>query len=339
LTTRTSDYDYTLPPERIAQRPLPQRDRARLLRLDRATGAIAHGHVLDLPDLLRPGDVLVMNDSRVIPARLIGRKPSGGRVEALLVRQVTPDTWLAMTRPGLRPGQVVDFGSLSATVTGAAADGLRRLRFDRSGEDLRRAIQVAGQMPTPPYITAPLASPDEYQTVYARVEGSVAAPTAGFHFTQALLAALRERGVQTEWVTLHVGPGTFQPVKTEDVAAHRLHAEWATVPEEVACRLNAARAEGSRIIAVGTTATRTLETAAAPDGTIQPFTGDTALFIVPGYAFRAIDGLLTNFHLPRSTLLMLVSAFAGRERVLAAYAEAIACGYRFYSFGDAMLIL
>jgi S-adenosylmethionine:tRNA ribosyltransferase-isomerase len=224
-------------------------------------------------------------------------------------------------------------------VAAVEPEGLRRLVFDRGGGALREVIARVGRMPTPPYIRAPLADPEEYQTVYARVEGSVAAPTAGFHFTPRLLDALRERGVQLEWVTLHVGPGTFQPVKAEEVAAHRLHAEWATVPPEVAARLTAARREGRRRIAVGTTAARTLESAAAEDGAIRPFAGDTDLFIAPGYRFRAIDGLLTNFHLPRSTLLMLVSAFAGRERVLAAYAEAVRLEYRFYSFGDAMLIL
>jgi len=339
---KVSDFDYDLPPDLIAQRPLARRDESRLLRLDRATGHVEHRRFAELPDLLRPGDVLVFNRSKVIPARLRGRKATGGRAEALLVRATDARTWQALTRPGLRPGQEVRFGegpdALAARVVGVEEDGLRRLEFDRAGEELRQAVWRLGEMPTPPYVRQRLRDPAEYQTVYAAEEGSVAAPTAGFHFTPELLARLRERGYQLEFVTLHVGLGTFQAVKVEEVAAHRMHAEYCHVEPEVARRLQEARRDGRRLVAVGTTSVRTLETAADDAGLVQPFAGETRLFIYPGYRFRTVDAIVTNFHLPRSTLLTLVCAFAGREVILRAYAEAIRERYRFYSFGDAMLI-
>ncbi|MBI2941053.1 MAG: tRNA preQ1(34) S-adenosylmethionine ribosyltransferase-isomerase QueA [Chloroflexi bacterium] len=409
MRMRLADFDYYLPPERIAQRPLEDRSASRLLVLGRDDGRIAHRRFVELPDLLGPRDVLVFNESRVLPARLRGRKPTGGLVEALLVRPLGPDTWSAMTHPGLRVGQRVrlekpsapgsdgetgrrgdplrggkrDKGEraklrfslfpfsplpltervapslprgegVDAEVVAVGEDGLRTLRFAVSGPALRAAIGAIGETPTPPYIHEPLPDPSRYQTVYARHEGSVAAPTAGLHFTPALLDALRTRGVGLEFVTLHVGPGTFAPVKVEDVREHRMHPEWYALPEAVAERLNAARREGRRIVAVGTTVVRTLEAAAGGGlstdsgsglngsgtevGGVRAGEGETRLFIVPGYRFRVVDALLTNFHLPRSTLLMLVCAFAGRERVLAAYAEAVRERYRFYSFGDAMLV-
>lgn len=343
---KTADFDYHLPPELIAQHPLERRDASRLLRLDRRSGRVEHHRFRDLPHLLRPDDVLVFNESKVIPARLHGRKVTGGnvggKVECLLVRQIDGATWEAMTRPGLRVGQRVELGPpddpLGALVRGVEPDGLRHLAFDRAGEALRSAIWRLGEMPTPPYVHERIARPERYQTVYAREEGSVAAPTAGFHFTPELLEGLRARGMALEFVTLHVGLGTFQPVKSEELTAHRIHAEYCRMPPEVAARLTAARSAGRRIVAIGTTAVRTLETAVDEEGRIQPFAGETRLFIYPGYRFRAVEAMVTNFHLPRSTLLMLVAAFAGRERILAAYEAAVAERYRFYSFGDAMLI-
>lgn len=334
-----SDFDYVLPPDRIAQKPLSRRDDCRLLVLDRATRALLHRRFRDLPDLLQAGDLLVLNDTRVLPARLYGHKPSGGRVEILLTSRVDPARWLAMTRPGLRVGQTIQLPSgLSAAVASIEDDGQRVLCFDRAGADLDAVLHQIGQMPVPPYVQQPIANPEDYQTVYAREEGSVAAPTAGLHFTPELLARLRDRGVETTALTLHVGPGTFRPVKVDDVSQHQMHPEWYRLSWESAEAINRARARGCRVIAVGTTVVRTLESLADDDGRVRAAEGDTSLFIVPGHRFRAVDAMVTNFHLPRSTLLMLVSAFAGRERILAAYNEAVATGYRFYSFGDAMLI-
>ncbi|HLG51395.1 MAG TPA: tRNA preQ1(34) S-adenosylmethionine ribosyltransferase-isomerase QueA [Chloroflexota bacterium] len=334
-----ADFDYDLPPELIAQTPLPDRDRCRLLVLHRQSGTVEHHRFDDLPGLLRPGDVLVMNDSRVLPARLFGQKPTGGRVEILLTRRQRPDAWLALVRPGLRPGQGIRFAEdLVATVEEVREDGQRLLRFDRSGAELDAAIHRIGTMPIPPYIREPLADPSAYQTVYAREEGSVAAPTAGLHFTPTLLDRLAGAGIELVFLTLHVGPGTFRPVKTPDPSQHHLDAEWYRLGPEAADRINRARDEGRRIIAVGTTVVRTLESLADDRGHVAPTEGETALFILPGHAFRCVDAMITNFHLPRSTLIMLVAAFAGRERILAAYREAIALRYRFYSFGDAMLI-
>jgi S-adenosylmethionine:tRNA ribosyltransferase-isomerase len=336
---RASDFDYVLPERLIAQRPLERRDECRLLVLGRRSGEVAHRRFDDLPALLRPGDLLVVNDSRVLPARLSGRKPTGGRVELLLTRRLGPDAWLALAHPGLRLGQVVRIGEvLQAEVTAVEPDGQRLLRFDRSGVEIDEVIHQVGQLPVPPYVKLELARPDDYQTVYAREEGSVAAPTAGLHFTEGLLAALAERDVEVARLTLHVGIGTFRPVKVDEVSAHVMHGEWFRVTPAAAEQFNRAKAAGRRVVAVGTTVVRTVESLADEAGQVAAGEGETRLFIVPGYRFRCVDALITNFHLPRSTLLMLVAAFAGRERVLAAYAEAIVAGYRFYSFGDAMLI-
>ncbi|HUX85945.1 MAG TPA: tRNA preQ1(34) S-adenosylmethionine ribosyltransferase-isomerase QueA [Chloroflexota bacterium] len=336
---QTADFDYNLPSELIAQTPLPHRDQCRLLALDRRTGAVAHHRFDELPNILQPGDLLVVNDSRVLPARLFGRKPTGGRVEVLLLRPFGTDSWSALTHPGLRVGQTVEFADvLRAQVESIGSDGDRLLRFNRSGTDLDGAIHQIGQLPIPPYVKIPLQHADDYQTVYAAEEGSVAAPTAGLHFSYDLLERLRTKGIEHTSLTLHVGVGTFRPVKVANVAEHRMHAEWFRISDDAATRINRARDEGRRIVAVGTTVVRTLESVSDPTGRVQPTSGDTALFIVPGYQFRCIDALITNFHLPRSTLLMLVSAFAGREHVLAAYAAAVHERYRFYSFGDAMFI-
>ncbi len=338
-SVRTDDFDYHLPPELIAQAPLADRDGCRLLVLNRQTGTIDHRRFDQLPTILRKGDLLVLNDSRVIPARLYGRKASGGRVEILLTRRVDRERWLALSHPGLRTEQVVHFAEgLAATAEETNDDGQRTLRFNRSGADLDQIIHRVGVMPTPPYVKQHLDHPEDYQTVFARHEGSIAAPTAGLHFSESLLDRLGERGVELAFLTLHVGIGTFRPVKVDDASQHRMHAEWYRLEPSVAVQINRARREGRRVVAVGTTVVRTLESIADADGRVRASEGETSLFIVPGFTFRVVDALITNFHLPRSTLLMLVSAFAGRERILAAYREAVAAGYRFYSFGDAMLI-
>ncbi len=414
---RVSDYDYDLPPRLIAQTPVEPRDSARLLVLDRATGGMNHHIFHDLPDLLRPGDVLVANNSRVLPARLYGRRAgSGGAVEVLLLREddeASPDVWIALVRPGrrIRPGEtllldgqpqtagaspltaqpttgVISTGSagvppahgrgepdpralntlrtnvgwldgqrteasapsgydtsapdelplLTATVLDTLEAGERRLHLHATKGTVRAAIHRVGVTPLPPYIHAPLRDPERYQTVYARDEGSVAAPTAGLHFTPDTLQRLQARGVTLRHVTLHVGAGTFKPMAGEEVAAHVMHAEWAELDAATAAALNTARDEGRRVIAVGTTSVRVLESAATPEG-LRPYAGWTDIFITPGHTFRAVDGLITNFHLPRSTLLLLVGALASKELIDKAYAEAITEEYRFYSFGDAMLIL
>ncbi|HEV7216289.1 MAG TPA: tRNA preQ1(34) S-adenosylmethionine ribosyltransferase-isomerase QueA [Chloroflexota bacterium] len=338
---QVSDFDYDLPPDCIAQEPLPERDASRLLLLDRLTGAVAHHMFRELPDLLRRDDVLVVNDSKVLPARLHGRKGTGGKAEVLLVRPLEDGDWLAITRPGLAVGGRVIVGQagLQLTVEALAVreDGLRLVRLRAENSNVAAALAQLGELPTPPYIHTHLADPTRYQTIYAAPEGSIAAPTAGLHFTERVLAALTRRGIAVERLTLHVGPGTFLPVRTEAVHDHKMHAEWYTLTAETAERINAARRAGRRIVAVGTTTCRALESA-AQGGELQPGSAETALFITPGYQFQVVDGLLTNFHLPRSTLLMLVSALAGREHVLAAYAAAVREDYRFYSFGDAMLI-
>lgn len=336
---RTEDFDYDLPEELIAQEPVTPRDAGRLLVVDKRTGAWQHKMVRDLPTLLLAGDVLVRNDTRVLPARLIGVKaPTGGRVELLLLRQETKDTWQAMVRPGRRvgPGAVLSFadGALTAQVLDRTAGGGRRVRF-RSVGPLDEVLREAGQVPLPPYIHRSLDDPERYQTVYAREPGSSAAPTAGLHFTQRLLDELMARGVHVVDVTLHVGPGTFRPVKAEYVDEHDMHAEYYRVPERTAETVRRARQEGRRVIAVGTTTARALEACWASGEAC----GWTDLFIYPGYRWRVVDGLLTNFHLPHSSLLMLVSALLGRERTLAAYKEAVEERYRFFSFGDAMLIV
>lgn len=340
---RVSDFDYELPEDLIAQQPAEPRDAARLLVVDRETGRLEHRRFRDLPRYLTAGDVLVLNDTRVIPARLFGLKePTGGRVEVLLLERREPDVWEALVRPGRRvpAGSRVAFGQggLRAVVLDRTEAGGRLLRFEPAGE-LDRRLGELGQMPLPPYIRAPLSDPERYQTVYARQEGSAAAPTAGLHFTPALLRQVADHGVQVAYLTLHVGLGTFRPVQVERIEEHTMHAEYYAVPEATAAAVNKARRDGRRVVAVGTTVARTLEAAAGDDGAVRAGEGRTDLFIYPGYRWKVVDGLVTNFHLPRSTLLMLVSAFLGRERTLAAYEEAVRQRYRFFSFGDAMLIL
>jgi S-adenosylmethionine:tRNA ribosyltransferase-isomerase len=343
---RVDDFDYELPRALIAQTPLPTRDRSRLLILDRESGTIAHSSIDRLGDWLAAGDLLVANNSRVIPARLRGvRLPGGGAVEVLLLRE-DDGAWLALARPAgrLQPGVELRFPSRNglhpaaeAVVEANLGEGEVRLRF-RAGAD--GELDVYGEAPLPPYITEPLADSERYQTVYARVLGSAAAPTAGLHFTPRLIDDLRQAGIGWAEVTLHVGVDTFRPVTVERVAEHRIHREWCEVPDEAAATIAECRRLGGRIVAVGTTAARTLETLGRTGSDEAPrgYCGFTDTFIVPGHEWRLVDALLTNFHLPRSTLLMMVSALAGRERILAAYQEAVRRGYRFYSFGDAMLI-
>ncbi len=338
-----SDFDYPLPPELIAQEPLPNRSASRLLVLDRATGAMAHRCFIDLIELIAPADVLVLNASRVIAARLHGTRENGAPAELLLIREETEGTWLALGHPGgkLKPGRRVRFGPDSdVEILEVLRGGLRRVRFVGT-LDARATIAEYGVVPLPPYIRRPPtpADRDRYQTVYAAHDGSVAAPTAGLHFTTTLLDALRSRGVAVATLDLHVGPGTFKPVEVEDLSRHPMHAEVYEVSEQAATTINDRRQAGGHVWAVGTTVVRTLETVADPTGTIRAGGGDTALFIHPPYAFRAVDRLLTNFHLPRSTLLMLVCAFGGYDTVMRAYGEAVQQGYRFYSYGDAMAII
>ena len=347
---KTADFDFDLPEDRIALRPAEPRDSARLLVVQ--DGALADHVIRDLPDFLRPGDALVFNDTRVIPARLSGVRERTGpdgetltvEVEATLHHRDAPDTWSAFMKPGkrIKPGDRILFQTLAATVEAKHDDGLITLTFDLTGPALDDAIRDVGVMPLPPYIAAKRPEDDrdrsDYQTVFATHDGSVAAPTAGLHFTPTLLDAIRAKGVTTHAVTLHVGAGTFLPVKADDTADHRMHSEWGTVSGETAAALNAVHANGGRIVCVGTTSLRLLESATTPDGVIQPFHGDTAIFITPGYAFRAADVLVTNFHLPKSTLFMLVSAFAGLDTMKTAYAHAVADGYRFYSYGDGSLL-
>ncbi len=349
-------YEYPLPPELVAQEPLARRDASRLLVLDRAGGTIAHRTFTELPELLRHGDLLVTNRSRVFPARLLGRREGGGGAEVLLVRPTGPDVWVAMVRPGrrLRPGTVVDVAPgfrvriEEPTAPGGGRigaehppSGLRQVRLILDTLDPAAALERHGHVPLPPYIHRADAPSDHerYQTVYARETGSVAAPTAGLHFTAELLGRLAERGIERAEVVLHVGPGTFRPVEVEDVREHRVDGERFTIPEETAAAVERALAEGRRVVAVGTTATRALESAVDDRGRIRPGEGETGLVIVPSFRFRVTGALVTNFHLPRSSLLLLVSAFAGRARVLAAYAEAVRLRYRFYSYGDAMLVV
>ena len=338
---KKSDFYYDLPPELIAQSPLEQRDASRLLCLDRKTGAIRHSRFRELPELLREGDCLVMNDSRVIPARLFGVRPTGGSVEVVLLRDLGGDEWECLTRPGRKtpPGTELTFGGgkLTAEVVRAGADGNKILRFRYDGIFLE-ILGMLGQMPLPPYIKEKLTDKERYQTVYARDPGSAAAPTAGLHFTPELLDDIAGRGVRLCYLTLHVGLGTFRPVKEENIEDHPMHAEYCIVPPETAQIVNRTRAEGGRVVAVGTTSCRTLESFTDENGVLQPRSGWTDIFIYPGYRFKAIDALVTNFHLPESTLIMLVSALAGRENVLRAYEEAVRERYRFFSFGDAMFI-
>ena len=338
---KTHDFYYDLPEELIAQTPLEKRDTSRLLCLNRETGEWEHKHFYDIIDYLNPGDCLVMNDSRVLPARLLGHRPTGGAVEVLLLRDLGDHCWECLCKPGrkMQVGSEVIFGNgeLTATVRAVQEDGNRVVEFHYTGIFLE-VLERLGKMPLPPYIKAELEDQERYQTVYSREVGSAAAPTAGLHFTQELLDAIRAKGVNTAFVTLHVGLGTFRPVKTEEVLEHHMHSELCMMNDETAAILNKTRADGGRIVCVGTTSCRTLESLVNEDGTFAAKSRWTDIFIYPGYRFKAMDALITNFHLPESTLVMLVSAFAGRETVLAAYAEAVKERYRFFSFGDAMYI-
>ncbi len=339
---KTHDFWYDLPEELIAQTPLEKRDSSRLLVLDKETGQVNHKHFYDVLDYLQPGDCLVMNDSRVLPARLLGHRPTGGAVELLLLRDLGEGRWECLAKPGRKcqAGQELLFGDglLTATVVAVQEDGNRIVQFHYEGIFLE-ILEQLGKMPLPPYIKAELQDQERYQTVYSRQTGSAAAPTAGLHFTRELLEKIREKGVKTAFVTLHVGLGTFRPVKAEDISGHHMHSELCMLNQETADILNETRKAGGRIICVGTTSCRTLESLAGEDGTFRASSKWTDIFIYPGYSFKAMDGLITNFHLPESTLVMLVSAFAGREHILAAYEEAVRERYRFFSFGDAMMIL
>lgn len=339
---KKSDFYFNLPEELIAQTPIEQRDASRLLVLNKGTGALTHRHFTDILEYLEPGDCLVMNDSRVIPARLFGRRATGGVVELVLLRDRGDGIWESLVRPGkkLRPGTAVSFGNgeLTARILEVVEGGNRLVQFEYEGIFFE-ILERLGKMPLPPYIREELKDAERYQTVYSKVPGSAAAPTAGLHFTDELLERVRKMGVQTAFVTLHVGLGTFRPVKAEDIEGHEIHSEYCEISPETAEIINETRAAGGRVIGVGTTSCRTLESHVQPDGTLAAVSGWTDIFIYPGYKFKCIDGLITNFHLPESTLIMLVSALAGRENVLRAYDEAVKERYRFFSFGDAMLIL
>lgn len=338
---KTHDFYYDLPEELIAQTPLQQRDSSRLMVLDRITGEVTHRHFYDILEYLQPGDCLVMNDSRVLPARLLGHRPSGGAVELLLLRDLGDKKWECLAKPGrkLQAGQQVVFGNgeLTATVMEVQNDGNRIVEFHYDGIFLE-VLERLGKMPLPPYIKAELQDQERYQTVYSKEVGSAAAPTAGLHFTNELLDEIRKKGIQTAFITLHVGLGTFRPVKAEQIAEHHMHSELCMMNAETAAILNETKKRGGRIICVGTTSCRTLESLVKDDGYFEARSRWTDIFIYPGYTFKAMQGLITNFHLPESTLVMLVSAFAGRENVLAAYGEAVKWRYRFFSFGDAMFI-
>jgi S-adenosylmethionine:tRNA ribosyltransferase-isomerase len=347
LAMRISDFDYELPEELIAQQPLAQRDASRMLVADRAAETWRDSEFRLLPDLLSDGDVLVINNTSVFPARLRGkRKPSGGTVELLLLREVAPNVWEALTRPArrLQPGAQIDFadGTMSGEVIEELPNGVRLIKLE-TNEPLENVIDRIGETPLPPYIKRTAEKSDDdrgrYQTVYAKDRGAIAAPTAGLHFTPAVLERIKARGIQIAEVTLHVGYGTFEPVRVDDIAEHTVAAEWFSIDDTAAEKINAARPNGSRVIAVGTTTTRALESAATSNREVKPGSGFANLTIVPGYQFKVIDSLLTNFHLPRSSLLMLVSAFAGRDFMLAAYRHAVNARYRFYSYGDCMLIV
>lgn len=338
---KTHDFWYELPEELIAQTPLEKRDASRLLVLDKKTGAIEHRRFFDILDYLKPGDCLVMNDSRVLPARLLGHRPTGGAAELLLLRDLGKNYWECLAKPGrkLQPGQEVIFGNgeLKAVVADICEDGNRIVEFQYEGIFLE-VLERLGKMPLPPYIKAELDNQERYQTVYSREIGSAAAPTAGLHFSKALLEKIQNKGIQTAFVTLHVGLGTFRPVKAENISEHHMHSELCMLNAETAEILNQTRHNGGRIICVGTTSCRTLESLVNEDGSFEAKSRWTDIFIFPGYLFKAMDGLITNFHLPESTLVMLVSAFAGRENVLHAYEQAVKERYRFFSFGDAMFI-
>jgi len=338
---KKSDFYFDLPEELIAQTPLERRDASRLMHLDRQSGAIEHRHFYELPQLLHSGDCLIMNDSRVLPARLLGCRSTGGSVELVLLRDLGDGKWECLSRPGkkTRPGAELSFGDgeLKATVVDVVEGGNRIVQFHYEGIFLE-VLERLGKMPLPPYIKAELENAERYQTVYSRELGSAAAPTAGLHFTNELLNELRSNGVRTGFVTLHVGLGTFRPVKEEKIEDHDMHSEFCMVPQATADLINETKQNGGRIVAVGTTSCRTLESFALEDGHLEASSGWTNIFIYPGYRFKCIDALITNFHLPESTLIMLVSALAGREHVLNAYKTAVEEKYRFFSFGDAMLI-
>ena len=339
---KTSDFYYDLPQELIAQDPLEDRSASRLMHLDKVTGEVQHRHFRDVLEYLKPGDCLVINDTKVIPARLYGHKVgTDAAIEILLLKRKEKDVWETLVKPGkkCRPGTVISFGDgiLTGEVIDVVDEGNRLIRFDYEGI-FEEILDRLGEMPLPPYITHKLKDKDRYQTVYAKHEGSAAAPTAGLHFTKELLAQVEEMGVKIAHVTLHVGLGTFRPVKVEDVTQHHMHSEFYVVEEDQAKLINDTKASGHRVISVGTTSCRTLEAATGEDGVLRAGSGRTEIFIYPGYQFRMIDGLITNFHLPESTLLMLVSALAGKEHIMAAYEEAVREKYRFFSFGDAMMI-
>lgn len=339
---KTSDFYYDLPPELIAQTPLEKRDESRLLCLDKATGEWSHHHFYELPDFLRAEDCLILNNSRVLPARLLGRRlPGGGACEVLLLQDKGDKVWECLVRPGkhLREGARVSFGDgeLTAEIAEVLPDGNRLVRFDYNGIFLE-VLERLGKMPLPPYIKEELQDQERYQTVYSKVNGSAAAPTAGLHFTPELLERIAAKGVGVGYVTLHVGLGTFRPVKEDEIEQHDMHSEYCTIPQETADLINRTKANGGRVICVGTTSCRTIESWAGEDGTMTATGGWTNIYIYPGYRFKVMDALVTNFHLPESTLIMLVSALAGREHVLAAYEEAVRERYRFFSFGDAMFI-
>ena len=338
---KTKDFWYDLPEELIAQTPLQQRDSSRLLVLGKESGEVSHRHFYDIIDYLQPGDCLVMNNSRVLPARLLGHRPTGGAVEVLLLRDLGDKRWECLVKPGkkMQVGQEVIFGNgeLTATVTAVQEDGNRVVEFHYEGIFLE-VLERLGKMPLPPYIKAELADQERYQTVYSKETGSAAAPTAGLHFTNDLLDNIRQKGVKTAFVTLHVGLGTFRPVKADEITEHHMHAELCMIGEETAAVLNETKQNGGRIVCVGTTSCRTLESLVNEDGSFEAKSKWTEIFIYPGYKFKAMNALITNFHLPESTLVMLVSAFAGRENVLNAYEQAVKERYRFFSFGDAMFI-
>ena len=338
---KTSDFYFDLPEELIAQTPLERRDASRLLCLDKTSGTMEHRVFSELPELLRPGDCLVMNDSRVLPARLLGARETGGAAELLLLRDLGAGKWECLARPGkkLRPGAKVHFGEgeLEAEILETTEGGNRIVQFRFEGIFLE-VLERLGKMPLPPYIKTELEDGERYQTVYSKELGSAAAPTAGLHFTKELLAKIADMGVRECFVTLHVGLGTFRPVKAEDIEEHEMHSEFCIMPEDTARIITETKRNGGRVVCVGTTSCRTVESFANEDGTMDAKSGWTNIFIYPGYRFKCLDALITNFHLPESTLIMLVSALAGREHVLAAYKEAVARRYRFFSFGDAMFI-
>lgn len=338
---KTSDFNFELPEELIAQTPLERRDSSRLLTLDKRTGDTRHRHFSDIADMLRPGDCLVLNNSRVLPARLIGRRETGGACEVLLLIDRGENVWECLVRPGrkLKPGTKVIFGDgeLSGEIVAEVEGGNRLVRFSYDGIFLE-VLERLGRMPLPPYIKTELQESERYQTVYSKVVGSAAAPTAGLHFTPELLYALEQKGVKLCYVTLHVGLGTFRPVKAAEITEHEMHSEYCVIPQETADIINETKRNGGRVICVGTTSCRTIESWAGQDGIMKASAGWTNIFIYPGYRFKVLDALITNFHLPESTLIMLVSALAGRENVLAAYREAVEEKYRFFSFGDAMFI-